>query len=268
MKIKEITCKTALSPSKLPGLDYALNPYLGCDHQCAYCYVPTVLHMNQDQWKECISVKRNIPLKLAKELSKKRRGVVGISTVTDAYQTIEKKYRITRYCLEQLQKFDFPIQIQTKSDLVLRDIDLIKRFSQAEIMMSIGTFNDKYRSILEPNACSIEKRIKVLDELKESKSIKTSVFLGPLYPDISLNDMIELLDQFIELDLSTILIDNLHLKPGLKEQIRLILHDDESLKSAFEEHIFKSSNWFQNISKEIKKYVKHHSTKIIVKDAF
>ena len=85
MKIRQIDCKTALSPSRLPGLDYSLNPYRGCEHNCAYCYVPNVLRISRENWGEFVDIKVNIPLILSKELKRKKPGVVAISTVTDPY---------------------------------------------------------------------------------------------------------------------------------------------------------------------------------------
>ena len=98
MKINEVKCKSALSLSALPGLNYSLNPYRGCQHNCAYCYVPNVLRIKRTEWGNFVDVKINIPLVLSKELKIKKSGVVGISTVTDPYQPVEKKYMLTRYC--------------------------------------------------------------------------------------------------------------------------------------------------------------------------
>jgi len=134
MRIREVKCKTALSKSNLPGLDYSLNPYRGCQHSCAYCYVPNVLRIKRNEWGSFVDVKTNIPNVLSKELRIKKPGVVGISTITDPYQPAENNYKLTRYCLEQLLRHDFPVCIQTKSDLVARDIDLISKFSKAEVM--------------------------------------------------------------------------------------------------------------------------------------
>ncbi len=268
MKVKEITSKTALSPSKLPGLDYALNPYSGCGHQCKYCYVPTVLHLPRETWVETIYVKRNLPLVLAKELSKKKSGVIGISTVTDPYQPIEKKYHITRYCLEQIKKYDFPIQIQTKSTLVLNDIPLIQQCYHPEIMISIGTINDSHRMLLEPYASSFSDRILILDELKYNQQIKTSVFLGPLYPNLSWDQIKSLLEMFIEKKVSSIMIDNFHLKPGLQSYLLPIIRKDESLLNAFSTHVFKRSDWYEKKVDQIKQYVYKKSDKIKITKAF
>ena len=176
MKIEEITCKTALSASKLPGLDYSLNPYVGCMHQCKYCYVPSILRMPFQEWKETVKIKRNIPAILSKETKSKKKGVIGISTVTDPYQPLEKKAQLTRYCLEVLIKKDFPISIQTKSDLIIKDTDIITQFSNVEVMVSIGTLNDELRKLLEPGSSSIQQRINVLKHF--SKTMVKSHFFG------------------------------------------------------------------------------------------
>ena len=135
-------------------------------------------------------------------------------------------------------------------------------------MMSIGTFNEQDRQTLEPHTSSLKKRIQVLEEIKDIKKLKTSVFLGPLYPNMTWKKTKELLDRLLDIKISSILIDNFHLKPGLQEQINSILPKDESLTSGFNENVFNSSNWFQRISNDIKQYVEKHSTDIKVKDAF
>jgi len=268
MKVKELTCKTALSPSKLPGLDYALNPYSGCGHQCTYCYVPTVLHLPRQTWGETIYVKRNLPRVLAKELLKKKPGVVGISTVTDPYQPVEQTYHITRYCLQQLKKYDFPVQIQTKSTLVLNDLLLIEDCFKPEIMISIGTINDSQRKILEPCASSIADRLRILDALKNNEKIKTSVFLGPLYPDLSWNQIKSLLNMFIEKKVSTIMIDKFHLKSGLQTYLLPVINNDEILRDAFSAHVFTQSDWYEKKVNQIIQYIYSKSDAIRIKKAF
>jgi DNA repair photolyase len=188
MRINEIKCKTALSKSNLPGLDYSLNPYKGCQHNCCYCYVPNVLRLKRINWGTFVDVKTNIPVVLAKELRTKKPGIVALSTVTDPYQQVEGKYRLTRYCLEQLLYHDFPVHIQTKSDLVTRDIDIISKFTDVEVMFSIATLNDSERKILEPSSSPIQKRLDAMKTFSDV-GIKTSVFLGPIYPTIKKHDL-------------------------------------------------------------------------------
>jgi len=211
---KEISCKTALSSSTLPGLEYSLNPYQGCVHQCCYCYAPRVLHIPYDQWTSIVYVKRNIPLILSKELKRKKPGVVGISTVTDPYQPIEKQYCLTRYCLEQLLRYDFPVFMQTKSDLIIRDIDILSKFTKAEVMVSIGTLNESERQYMEPYSSSIRQRLKVLETCVKTH-IDTSVFFGPIYPTIKKKDLPGILDIFIDIGIQKIMIDHFRGKPNI-----------------------------------------------------
>ncbi len=224
MQIREVKCKTALSKSTLPGLKYSLNPYRGCQHNCVYCYVPNVLRIKRSKWGSFVDVKKNIPTVLSKELRKKKPGIVAISTVTDPYQPIEKKYNLTRYCLEQLLIYNLPISIQTKSKLVTRDLDIISKFSDAEVMFSIATLNDDERKLLEPYSSSIPERLNALKKCSEF-AIKTSIFFGPVYPTITPEDLSKIVDVFMENGAKEIMIDKFNLKPGVKESI------EESMRS-------------------------------------
>ncbi|MCZ7392208.1 MAG: radical SAM protein, partial [Candidatus Methanoperedens sp.] len=208
--IKEITVKTALSPSKLPGLDYALNPYRGCAHACVYCYAPSVIHWDRGKWGELVEVKMNLPRILSKELRRKK-GVVGLGTVTDPYQPAEKKYEITRRCLELLLRHDFPVCIQTKSSLVLRDMDLLKQFSNIEVGVTLTALVDGIRAKMEPCASSVEERLLALSEL-ERNGIKTWVFLGPVMPYIT--GVEALVEAIAEVKPRYVLVDRLRLKEG------------------------------------------------------
>ena len=246
MNIRYIKCKTGLSNSKLPGLDYSLNPYVGCQHNCAYCYAPNVLKINRENWGENIGVKLNIPLVLSKELKKKKNGTVGISTVTDPYQPIEKKFKLTRFCLEQLKKHDFPIHIQTKSSIVNRDIDIISKISKVELMISIASLNDNEIKILEPFSSSIKERIEILTNFSEI-GIKTSVFFGPIYPTINDEEIIKILDIFIDCNVKEIMLDNLHLKKGIWTNIQSNLDNHPELQKKLPKEKFIDDSLISNI---------------------
>ena len=264
MKIKETTCKTALSLSKLPGLDYTLNPYIGCAHQCAYCYVPHVLHLSKEKWDQTVTIKRNIPLILSKELSHKKPGTIGISTVTDPYQPIEQHYNITRYCLVQLLQKDFPISIQTKSSLVIRDKDIISQFSHAELLVSIATMNDSYRKLLEPAASSIEQRLNILKEFSNTQ-VKTGVFFGPIYPttDKEISQMVEI---FSKLDVSTLIIDRFHMKPGVHNALMNATQSNPEFQKKLQHYLMQQETEYHHIKEMIASNIKE--TKIDLVDAF
>jgi DNA repair photolyase len=214
--IREIKVKTALSPSRLPGLDYAMNPYHGCSHACIYCYAPSVIHWDKGKWGKLIEVKANLPRILSRELRRKKKGIVGLGTVTDPYQPVEKRYEITRRCLEFLLMHDLPVCIQTKSSMVLRDIDLLKKFSNIEVGITFTVLEEKTRMKMEPGASSIEERLRSLKELKDN-GISTWVFLGPVMPYIT--DVEAIIEVIALLKPEYVLVDRLRLKGGVLSHI-------------------------------------------------
>ena len=264
MKINEIKCKTALSTSTLPGLDYSLNPYRGCQHNCTYCYVPNVLKINRKEWGTFVDIKTNIPVILSKELHKKKPGTIGISTITDPYQPVEKKYQLTRYCLEQILTHDYPVCIQTKSKLILRDINLISKFSDVEVMVSIGTLNENDRKILEPFSSPVDERLNILKKFSEI-GVKTSVFFGPIYPTIKTSDLSNIVDVFIEHGVTEIMIDKFNLKTGIKENIETTLQKKPELLETFKKKVFNNNLIYYN---KIKETMKQLNKNIKIIEAF
>ena len=249
MAIKEINVKTALSVSKLPGLDYALNPYRGCSHACIYCYAPSVIHWDKGKWGEVVEVKINLPRILSKELKVKKKGVVGLGTVTDPYQPAEKKYEITRRCLELLQLHDFPVCIQTKSSLILQDLDLLKQFSHIEVGITLTALDENITKKLEPGAPCAEERLRALDELSKN-GIKTWVFLGPIMPYIV--DLDELVDTIATLKPAYVMVDRLRLKDGVMDKIReFVLGFNPDLFNDYEKIFSESGDYYSGIFKDI-----------------
>ena len=183
MITREIFAKSALSKSQV--YDYALNPYVGCSHACKYCYAAFMRRFtgHKEKWGEFVDIKVNIPELLYKEVKKKRIGRIWISGVCDPYQEIEKKYKLTRRCLEILLDSQWPVTIQTKSSLVLRDIAILENFNDIEVGFSITTADEKIRKLFEPGASPIEDRIHAMDVL-HSKGIKTFAMIAPILPGI------------------------------------------------------------------------------------
>ena len=254
MIIRQVSCKSALSPSSLPGLDYSLNPYRGCQHNCAYCYVPNVLRIKRDTWGGFVDVKSNIPVVLAKELKKKNRGVIGLSTVTDPYQPVEKKYNLSRFCIEQILRYDFPVCIQTKSDLVLRDIELISKISDIELLLSIGTLNDSERKAIEPFTSPIKNRLQVVKRFSDI-GIKTVVFYGPIYPSTKIDEITDIIDKFINFGAKELIIDRLNLKPGIKQNIAEVFPPFKAL--------IEDSYHYKHLSDEIIRICKERGIKAV-----
>ncbi len=217
MKVREVSCATALSPTSLPGLDYALNPYRGCSIGCVYCYAPSVVREARP-WGRFVDVKRNIPAVLAKELKRKERGVVGLGTVTDGYQPLESRYHLSRYCLEQLARFDFPVSVQTKSSLVVKDLDRLRRLHDVEVGMTITTMDEAARRRWEPLSSPSERRLAALHTLNEA-GIRTWAFIGPLLPVTTESTLEPLLRGIREAGTRHVLVDRLRFRPGIWERV-------------------------------------------------
>ena len=212
MKVREVAALSAIVPSRLPGLAYALNPYRGCQTACRYCYAPAVLH-DARPWGAYVEVKRNLPFILARELKQADLGVVGIGTVTDGYQAIEGRYKVTRYCLEVLLRNDWPVSIQTKSSLVLRDLDLLTKFTKKDVGVTITTMDETMQRALEPYASPAKKRLETLKRLNEA-GIETWAFIGPILPLATEVRLEALLSGIAEAGTKKVLVDRLRLKEG------------------------------------------------------
>jgi len=181
MIVREIFAKSILSKSQI--YDYAINPYVGCSHSCRYCYAAFMRRFtgHKEKWGEFVDIKVNAPELLAREIKRKRMGRVWVSGVCDPYQATEKRYKLTRRCLEILAENQWPVTIQTKSSLVLRDIEILEKIKNIEVGFSIGTADEKIRKLFEPGASPIKERIHALDVL-HSKGIQTFAMIAPLLP--------------------------------------------------------------------------------------
>lgn len=196
MDVIEIQTKSALVKSRIPGVNFVINPYLGCGHGCRYCYAVFMrkysrLHANA-AWGSFVEAKTNIVGVLRAELAKKRQtGSAMLSSVCDPYQPAELRYKLTRGCLEALREFGWRIEILTRSPLVMRDVDILKSSLGASVGFSIPTDDDKVRKILEPHSPPIGSRVATLKKLREA-GVETWAFIGPILPmnPQALHDMV------------------------------------------------------------------------------
>ncbi len=206
--VNELKVKSVLSKTGIPGRKYCINPYVGCAHSCRYCYATFMKKYtgHTEPWGSFVDVKINAPEILRRQLSRAEnaqraleseynnkqvhtfgfpqgtlKGDIIMSSVTDAYQPLEAKYRLTRKCLEVLVTYQFPLDILTKSPLVLRDIDMILKLKNARVGITITTDDENIRKIFEPDAPLISARIEALRQLHRM-GIKTYAFIGPILP--------------------------------------------------------------------------------------
>jgi DNA repair photolyase len=190
MQIREIESKQILTKSKLPGMGYSINPYVGCQHACVYCYACFMKRFtsHEEPWGRFVDVRVNAAEVFAKGFKKTQPGEGAFfGSVTDAYQPLEAKYKLTRSILEQIAdapEKDFRASILTKSDLVLRDIDLLKRIPNASVGFSVSLTDEKARRIFEPCASPFKQRIAALETLHE-EGIRTYAFIGPILPGLT-----------------------------------------------------------------------------------
>lgn len=181
MVIKEIQAKSILSISKI--YPYVVNPYVGCQHNCLYCYARFMKRFtgHQEAWGQFVDAKVNAPDLLRREILKKKMGKVWVSGVCDAYQPLEAKYGLTRQCLEIFAQNNWPVVVQTRSPLVLRDLDILEKGKFFEVGVSVTTADDQIRKLFEPNAPPIEERVRALGELHRA-GIRTYVMIAPILP--------------------------------------------------------------------------------------
>ena len=186
MDLTEITTKTALVRSRIPGVEYVINPYLGCGHGCRYCYAVFMRRYARRHagapWGSFVEVKANLAAVLSHELARKKtRGRALLSSVCDPYQPVELRYRLTRQCLEILAEFGWGISILTRSPLVTRDLDLLTAIPEVSVGLSIPTDDDRVRKVLEPQAPPIDARIATLRKLRQA-GLTPWVFIAPMLP--------------------------------------------------------------------------------------
>jgi len=182
VKMKETHPKSILSPSKV--YDYVINPYVGCQHACSYCYARFMKRFtgHKEPWGHFVDVKINAPDLLSNEIRKKPIGTVWMSGVCDPYQPLEAQYKLSRQCLDILVRNNWPVAIQTRSPLVLRDMDIFKKSQTIEVGLSITTSDDQIREVFEPNAPSIMERLKAIESLHQD-GIRTYVMIAPILPE-------------------------------------------------------------------------------------
>ncbi len=222
LTVREISCKTLLNKSDLA--DFTLNCYVGCSHRCLYCYARYMKRFKDrpEDWGYFVDVKVNAPEALAKQLRKIRPPKeVFMSSVGDAWQPLEAKYKLSRTCLKLLLEAGLEVDILTKSSLILRDFDLLEAYKTPSLGMTITTLDRNLQKVLEPYASESTERINTLKKAQE-RGIKTWVFLGPLLPEFcDTRANLEALFRAIEgLNLDRIYVDRLNPRWGVLDSLK------------------------------------------------
>jgi len=253
IKIREIKAKSIISKSNLPGADYVINPYTGCIHSCLYCYARFMKRFTEhtEPWGKFIDAKINGPDLIPENTSKYKGKTIFMSSVTDPYNPLEGKYRLTRRILEKLIPLQPELGILTKSNLVLRDVDLLVKFKSCDVGITITTTNDTLRREIEPSTSSIQKRIEALQKLKEA-GIETYVFIGPILPFFT--DWKEIILETKKFS-GSYLFENLNIKGTVWGCIRRWLTDKhQNLLPEYERIYFTKSGYWDNVEKDIEEF--------------
>ncbi|MFX1377359.1 MAG: radical SAM protein [Promethearchaeota archaeon] len=222
MKINFRDAKSIITKSNIPSIDYVINPYTGCQHGCIYCYAEFMIRFTDhkgDKWGQFLDIKMFDLTKIKPERYNGKK--ILLSSVTDPYLPLEKKYQNTRKILEKLSNTNAKISILTKSKLVCRDIDLFKKFKNIEVGISISTLNEDFARVMERSASKPLERLDAIKTISEA-AIPTYVFISPYFPEITdFKAIIERSENFTD----RFSFENLNFRPHNIPRIMRIIKD-------------------------------------------
>src|SRR5213592_4803544 len=230
----EIECKSALNPVKGMGFSWSLNPYTGCEHRCAFCYVRAFElradRPSDDRYGRTVRIKTNVAAVLRSELSRRswRKETVVIGAATDPYQPAEGRYRLTRQCLETLRDFANPAAMITRGPMIVRDIDVLSalaRRAEVHITFSIPTLDDEIWRKTEPGTAHPRQRLRAIERLVAA-GIDVGVGMAPILP--GLTDRPDQLEAVVKAARAAgatgLWAGMLHLKDGTREHFMSVLN--------------------------------------------
>ena len=262
-KSKEIKKKIykLYSKSKLPASDYVINPHIGCTHGCLYCYACFMGRFtgHSEDWGSYIEAKEFCSMKLPKQQKGK---TILIGSVTDAYNPAEEKYCIMPKILESLQCCQSHIEILTKSQLVLRDIEQIKKIPDISVGVSLAFTSQEDVKILEPRASGIQQRLNTLKILHKN-GITTYLFVAPYFPGITkLNELIKMTEGIVD----SVCVENLNLRGKYKSTILSFIEKYHSDIFPLYKEIYQgkeSKKYWQYIEQEMEQLKNHINIPLI-----
>lgn len=262
MVIKEIKTKSVFTKSNLPVSDYSVNPYVGCTHGCKYCYASFMKRFTNhpEPWGDFLDVKYWPEIKNPQKYQGKE---LFFGSVTDPYNPQEEEFRRTRTLLERLQGSGIKLSIQTKSDLVLRDMDLIQSFPDARVGFSINTLNESFKDDMD-KAVSIERRLAAMKKLHDA-GIRTTCFISPIFPGIT--DIPAIIDRVKE-QCNLIWLENLNLRGSYKAEIMDYIKGKYPELLPLYQEIYTQGNRFywKMLDKEIRAYAKQNGLEYLRDD--
>lgn len=272
-KINEIEVKSILTKSGLPGSDWVVNPYNGCQFACMYCYAAQIARWKHpgEEWGSFLDVKTNAPEllkieleKLEKKFKSKNFGTIFFSSITDPYIGMEAKYQLTRKCLEILADFKYEgeISIQTKAGLIIKDIDIFKKIKKVSVGFTVTTLDDKVSRFLEVEAPPVSDRIKAIKKLADN-GINTYAFIGPILPYFIQNkkEINKLLDELQKAGVKEVWLEHIHLNSTVKARLFEYL-EKENPKILLEFQRADNAEYRQELEKLIYECLKGRNLKL------
>lgn len=252
IKVNEVRVGSYLTASKLPDADYVINPYVGCPHKCIYCYAEFMKRFTNhtaEDWGDFLDVKLTDKLI---HLDKIGHASVLFGSVTDVYNSYEKKYELTRKILQEFIGSTAKVEILTKSDLVTRDIDVLKQIADLRVGISMNSLDDSFRKKTEPYASSVERRIEAMRVLHDA-GIRTYLFMSPIFPAITkFVDIVERVLPFAD----SFCFENLNLRAGYLPRVLNFISENYPDHTEIFDTIYKKKDmsYWEDTSKEINKY--------------
>jgi DNA repair photolyase len=269
----EVECKSALNPVKNMGFSWSLNPYTGCEHRCAFCYV-RAFEMRadrpaDDRYGRTVRVKVNVASVLRAELARRswQKETVVIGAATDPYQPAEGRFRLTRQCLQALRDFSNPAAMITRGPMIVRDIDVLSdlaRRAELHITFSIPTLDDDVWRKTEPGTPHPRQRLRAIEKLAEA-GIDVGVGMAPILPGLS--DRPEQLEAVVKAARAAgatgLWAGMLHLKDGTKEHFLGVLarHWPELLpryEQAYRGRAYLPASFGEKALREVTRLRAHH----------
>ena len=248
--IQEIQVKSVLTKSNLPVSDYSVNPYLGCTHACRYCYASFMKQFtcHPEPWGTFLDVKYWPEIKHPERYAGKE---LFIGSVTDPYLLQEEMFGRTRALLEQLKGSGVKITIATKSDLVLRDLDLIKTFPDARVSWSVNTLDEDFKNDMD-NAVSIGRRLTAMKAFHDA-GIRTTCFVSPIFPGIT---DVKAIIRRVKGQCNLIWLENLNLRGSYKAVILDYIKERYPQLMPLYQEIYQKGNltYWELLDEELKRY--------------
>lgn len=260
--VKEINVKGVMTKSNLPWEDYSVNPYVGCAHACKYCYASFMKRFTNhlEPWGTFVDVKTWPEIKHPEKYAGKR---VFLGSVTDPYQPCEEKFKRTRKLLEELKDSGIHLTIATKSDLILRDLDLLKTFPHLRISWSINTLDEEFRCEMD-DGVSIERRLAAMKKFYDA-GIQTTCFMSPVFPGITnVREIILAAKDRCNL----VWVENLNLRGDYKARIIEWIHANRPQLDELYREIYgkKKRGYWQELDENIKFFAKEEHMRYVRND--